>query len=69
MYTDPIEHWKEGDSNVSEEAQKQILEAINEYIESKKRGDKEAIKKAHNKAEDAREGNIYVTDEAKQDLR
>ncbi|WP_242631549.1 RHS repeat-associated core domain-containing protein [Sedimentibacter sp. zth1] len=59
MYTDPTGHWEEGDSDRSDEAQAQIVEATNEYIEAKKRGDTEAMEAAHQKAEDARGGNIY----------
>ncbi|QSX04825.1 S8 family serine peptidase [Sedimentibacter sp. zth1] len=58
MYTDPTGHWEKGDSELSPEAQVQIAEATAEYIAAKKRGDEQGMIDAHNKAEEARAGNI-----------
>lgn len=59
MYIDPTGHWQQGDSNKSEAAQAQILEATKEYIDAAKRGDKASMETAHQKAEAARNGKIY----------
>jgi RHS repeat-associated protein len=59
MYTDPTGHWEVGDSNRSAAAQAQILDATKAYIEAKANGNTKGMEDARQKAQDARNGNIY----------